>query len=64
MRPSFSEIVEIIMNDDFKESFEIDQKEVNLYLDLFDDDLRTPDKYANHDINKTFDFHNKKKKKK
>ena len=53
-----------ILNDDFKESFEIDQKNVNLYLDLFDDDLRTPDKYANLDINKHFDFHNKKKKKK
>lgn len=53
-RHSFSEIVQEIMQDNFKELFEVDQNEVNNYLDLFDKDLIDPDRYSDLDINKSY----------
>ena len=42
------------MQDNFKELFEVDQNEVNNYLDLFDKDLIDPDRYSDRDINKSY----------
>ena len=48
------------MQNNFKEFFEVDQNEVNNYLDLFDKDLINPDRYSDLDINKPIaDFSNK-----